>query len=79
MKINVPAGSPQFAVAIARDVERGFVSINPKSPVRLPRFDPGDLPDPTRFIGCLIWVNTTEVPAISDGTFWYPITLGAHL
>jgi hypothetical protein len=78
-KINVAAGSPAFIVALAREVERGFVSRVPVSPVLLPTYSAVDLPDPAVFVGCVIMVKSVNTTmAMSDGQYWYPVTLGAH-
>lgn len=79
MKISVLPGTPEFAVKMARDVERNFVSRNPQAPVKLPFFASTDLPDPAGHIGAVIWVNNLNKVAVSDGTHWYPLTLGAAL
>lgn len=55
-------------------------SDRPKRPSALPRFaTTAALPPAATYPGCLAFKVDAGIPVISDGTFWYPITLGAHL
>jgi hypothetical protein len=89
MKITLPAGVPQWAVNVVRQIERGFVDVVPTSPLRLPVFDRDGptglgLPDPTKYTACYIWVRPVNDPsgyagpAYSDGTDWIT-TLGTPI
>lgn len=54
-------------------------AIGPNVPVRLPSYLSTALPDPTKTPEALIAVTDIGKPAYSDGVYWYPLTLGAHL
>ena len=56
-----------------------FMPLHPAAPVNLPTFQATNLPDPTKYEGSLIYVGDHAQPAISNGTQWLLITLGASL
>jgi hypothetical protein len=49
------------------------------NPVSLAPFKSTALPDPVKFRGCLINVIDLSIPAYSDGSAWYRITLGSAI
>lgn len=52
----------------------------PNAPVKLPVFaTTAALPAAKAYSGSLVFNTALGVPCISDGTFWYPMTVGAHL
>jgi hypothetical protein len=53
---------------------------NPLGPVRIATYaNTAALPDPAKFQGCLVFNTALGAPCISNGTYWFPVTLGAHL
>lgn len=52
----------------------------PTSPSQLVRYaTTAALPDPSAFTGSLAFNVALGVPVMSDGVFWYPVSVGAHL
>lgn len=51
----------------------------PKHPLRLAEYDSGALPDAAEWRNSLIACPDLGAPVFSDGTDWYPLTLGAAL
>jgi len=79
MKIPVPAGSPPYLGKLVRDIERSLQPRYADQPFVLKGYDTNDLPDPKVWPKAVIWLNNTNTMAVSDGTSWYPVTLGAPL
>lgn len=61
-----------------RDIER-FIQDRRGAPVRLYECESTALPDPVKWRGGLISLTDLECPAYSNGTSWFPFTLGAAL
>ena len=70
---NAPEWFQRFVLRLrGAFVESGAVA-------RLQPFKSDALPDPVRYADSLIAVTDIGAPAYSDGEFWYPVQLGAHL
>lgn len=81
-KILLPPEAPTWFVRVMGEIEKAFVPVSPKSPVKLPSYDSSSiagLPDPKKYSGALIWISNLSTVAVSDGTDWYPIDLGAPI
>lgn len=80
---NLPAiepGAPSWFQRWAMRLPDFFVSRYPGYPVRVPTYAAtANLPAAAAFSGCLVFNTALGQPCVSDGAFWYPITLGAHL
>lgn len=76
MKLNVTDKSTP--AAIAREVERNCVSLNPDTPVKLPAYLSTALPSASASPQSLIYVADTNKVAVSVSGYWYPLTLGTH-
>lgn len=69
-------GTPEW---FGRFIERIRFSFVRRSDITfLQGFQSTALPDPVKYYDCIIAVTDKGVPAYSNGTFWYPITLGTH-
>lgn len=64
--------------ATPQAIER-FVRERPNAPVFLPEFTVATLPPAGTWKGAVISLTDLGVPGYSDGTDWFPITLGAAL
>lgn len=70
---------PGWAKRVLPEMDRARYD-RPSRPVPLKAFvNTAGLPDPTKFSGCMCFNTALGVPVISDGTFWYPVSVGAHL
>lgn len=86
MALIIPPGTDKNIVDIFNQVDRDKADKAPRIPVGLPQFtstgpnpQKDGLPNASKYIGCLIWVSDLNKLAYSDGSFWYPVTVGAHL
>ncbi len=70
--------TPAFYRRTAHDIDRGQTD-RPKRPGALARFTSTGLPPAASFPGSIAFNTTLNVPVMSDGSFWYPISVGAHL
>lgn len=77
--IPVEPGSPDWwGRAIPRILDA--IRDRPTRPAGLCRVaNTAALPKASDFAGCMAFNVALGVPVFSDGSFWYPVTLGAHL
>lgn len=75
----VEQGLPEWVARFAERIQ-ALVRDRPDGPTRLYRVaDTAHLPDATKWPGAILYHTALGVPCVSNGTFWYPITVGAHL
>lgn len=78
-KILVEPGTPDWWGRAARQVEEA-ISDRPGRPSALVRYaNTAALPAASAFPGAIAFHVGLGVPVLSDGTFWFPLTVGAHL
>lgn len=61
-----------------------FKALSPTAPERLAAFTSAQLVaggkfDAAKWPRCAVWNLTLGTICVSNGSFWYPVTLGAHL
>lgn len=81
-KILIPRDAPDWLFNVIGEIEQTFVRVAPRIPVKLPSYDsslPAGLPSAVKYPGTAIWITNLNTIAVSDGTHWFPVTLGAHL
>lgn len=77
--IPIEPGTPDWWGRAVGALQRAL-NDRPTQPRKLYRVaDAAHLPDAKAWPGCLAFVTALGGPVVSDGTFWYPVSLGAHL
>jgi len=77
--ILLEPGAPSWAQRFALRLASTFKLINPQAPVAIWGVNSADLPPATDWPGCLVVVPDLNVLAVSDGTVWRRINLGATI
>lgn len=78
-KVLVEPGTPDWWGRAAAQLERAMTD-RPGRPSVLVRYpNTAALPPPSEFPGSIAFNIALGVPVMSDGTFWYPLSVGAHL
>jgi hypothetical protein len=78
-RLTVEAGTPDWWGRAVAAMDRAS-SDRAESPTLLQRFaNTAALPSPAAWPGGIAFHVALGVPVMSDGTFWYPMTVGAHL
>ena len=84
MTVKVPPNTDSVVTDLVRQLDYNKAEQFPKGPVNLPQYtsnaigNQGGLPSANKHPYTLIWVTDKNTAALSNGTYWYPITLGAH-
>lgn len=77
--LQPPVGSPQWLYLLLRQMEQFFVWQVTRRPQRFATFVVAELPAPSDWSDCIIVITDTHQLAYSDGTNWYPLTVGSAL
>lgn len=78
-KTPIEPGTPDWWSRAAAAIDRAK-SDRAEAPVLLQRFaNTAALPDPAKWAGGIAFHVALGVPVMSDGSFWYPMSVGAHL
>lgn len=78
MPILEPAGAPSWWSRVAKSI-RDTLKERPGAPSKLWEVDSTDLPSAASYRGCIAYCPDLSQPVVSDGTDWFPITLGAAI
>ena len=72
--ITVDASAPPWAHRLAQDIDAALAAVrSQKSPARLPAYSKADLPAPSAWPYCWVFVKDATAgaqPAFSDGSAW---------
>jgi len=74
--IRPAAGTPPWGLDLIRQIESEFINLALR-PVKIPTYVVADLPSPSAWNHCLIYVSNETggaVPAFSDGADWRRVT-----
>lgn len=77
--LQPPVGSPQWLYLLLRQMEQFFVWQVTRRPQKFATFVVAELPAPGDWSDCVIVITDTHQLAYSDGTNWYPLTVGSAL
>jgi hypothetical protein len=76
----IEPGAPSWFQRWAASLPNFYAQRYPSAPVKLPVVTTtAALPDARSYSACMVFNTALGLPCVSDGTFWYPVTLGAHL
>ena len=78
MKLRAPEDAPQSMHKFARRIVEAIMEPW-DTPLRLQPYTVATLPPASKWVGGMVLVSDIPTIALSDGTDWYPITLGAAL
>lgn len=78
-RIPIEPGTPDWWGRAAPQIERAMTD-RPTRPTVLVRYaNTAGLPAAADWPGGMAFNIALGVPVISDGAFWYPVSVGAHL
>lgn len=71
---------PEWFQRFARRLPDFYQLRLPSRPVKVPTFAAtANLPKASDYTGCIVFNQALAAFCVSDGTYWYPLTMGAHL
>jgi hypothetical protein len=63
-------GAPMWAQRMADRLDLRFVALWPQAPIRLPTLTKAELPKPSEWTACAVYVSDVKKIAVSDGAAW---------